>query len=479
MKRIILIMMALALLVGGISIAVQAQALRNTDVQWGFDYRLGVGADQGDMRYWFQIHEDHNRWNITRRGAYTDPGPSVQTTIGARLGANYSPYVAWFQQDQHDNRTRGVRVRPFPIGPFNLDAVMVLATSTTNKPRDIGSGDPDFDLGFRLDGSIDSIDLDIALARESNWDSGENIYDVEYAYAIDTKFNLPMNMILNPIYAGYTKGDLSLIHVKYNWEVRRRVLEVRAEYRDSDAEWGAAATRPAWTDDHPGSNYVLQTLVNRGEGYAVGATTWLEPIPSLIMELRADYDTRIARGSDDDKITLGLDSEYLGYTVDQTLTVVSPGNIALNKAEYVYTLRSQTPTYRDVMGISGLNSYGRVDTDITIVPGSEGGFVLDEMHNRVFGHLEKEVDLPYLPGVMLSGRALYETHNNETIEDPLKFAFQADYRAPNRVRFNFIYYTTTDWFSSNPTIRGRRQSYQFYDDDVSSQYTGLRIQVTF
>lgn len=483
MKRVVVLLTTLSLLLAGFSIVAQAGNLRETNAdvpQWGVDFRVGLDDDggflAGESQYsaWWRIKTtDPQRWQKSIYGAYTEPGPKVTTLIGAKLGAMYSPYGAWFKTDNDDKNVRGVRVMGYPVtiagNKFTLDGIFVVPGTSGNNDH-TGYKDPGYDLGLDVKGKVGIVDLHMAFARDmiqtkSVENDGVRAFESYYAYVLEPTIKVTKDIKIMSLYAGYTKTNTSLWKVDAEWRVIGDSLKVRAGVRDSDAGF-----EPKYTDKTDGNSNtnVMFDQRQRGNGFSVGATVKFQPIADMTMTFDADYDSRIDRDIDEDGIELGLKTRYKGYSADQTLSLpkvrVKSGQGDTRLYDLGYTLRSKTPTYElpfDVKLYAGFDN----DTDID-------NKYLENMWNRVYARADKQMDLPYFPRVKFAGIVLYENEvkagKDVSFLSPIKAALQADYTAPNGVRFTAQYLTSNDY-------NGRLSSYKYYDDDKG----GFRLQVTF
>lgn len=483
MKRVVALLTILSLLLAGLSVAVQAANLRETDPnvpEWGFDFKVGIDDDggflSGESKYsaWWRIKTtDPYRWQKKITGAYTKPGPDVITLVGAKLGATYSPYGAWFKTDLDDVHVRGVRVMRYPVNiagnEFTFDGVFVVPGSK-DQHNHTGYKDPGYDLGLDVKGKVGIVNLHIALARDmiqtkTEQDDGVRAFESYYAYILEPTLNVTKDIKIMSLYAGYTKNKTSLWKVDAEWKVVGDSLKVRAGVRDSDAGF-----EPKYTDktDGDGNTNVMFDQRQKGEGFSVGTTVKFQPIADMTMTFDADYDSRVDRDIDEDGIELGLKTRYKGYSADQTLSFpkvrVKSGQADTRLYDLGYTLRAKTPTYDlpfDVKLYAGFDN----DTDIDAK-------YLENMWNRLYARADKQMDLPYFPRVKTSCVVLYEDEIKAGQEvsflNPLKAAVQAEYTAPNGVKFTIQYLTSNDY-------NNRLSDYKYYDDDRG----GFRLQITF
>lgn len=487
MKRVVALVVILSVVLFGLSIGVHAAKLKETDTskpQWGFDFKVGLNddgslrTDEAQYSAWWRISRDHNRWQKRITGRYTDPGPTVTTIIGTKLGATYSPYGAWFQRDADDINIRGIRVMNYPVNivgnTFTFDGVFVVPSVT----NDIGGSkdSPMFDLGLNVKGKVSIVDLHMAFARDGVevQDGGKKDYKANWAYILEPTVNITKDIKVAALYAGYRKynetedafGTTSLWKVDAEWKIVGDSVKVRAGVRDSDADF-----RPKYTDmdDGVGSTNVLFDQRQKGKGFSVGTTVKFQPIADMIMTFDADYDSNVDRAINESGIVLGLKTTYKKYSVDQTLSLpkvqVTSGRADKRLHDIGYTLRAKTPTYDLPYNIKLFAGFDN-DTDIDDKD-------LVNMWNRLYVRADKQLDLPYFPRVKTSAIVLYENElkngKDVAFRAPVKAALQAEYTAPNGVKF------TAQYLTSNDLNGSRYNPYKFYEDDTG----GFRFQITF
>ncbi|HHV43496.1 MAG TPA: hypothetical protein GXX57_02345, partial [Firmicutes bacterium] len=215
----------------------------------------------------------------------------------------------------------------------------------------------------------------------------------------------------------------------------------------------------------------------------VGATTWFNLGP-VSNKLDVDYDTTnpSRRGDLDDFIKVALNSTYEGFTFNQRATVLVPDEKTTNRAStiedtdalrYDYAITVTTPKYNLA---NGFTAQGRLDFDWDM------NYTEDNRYHTIAGLLVNgTTDIWRLKKVQVDGRVIVDMPmDKDLIEDPVKFAVQAKYDAPNGVKFRVEYYSSNDYSNEETTswvhgeaLQKRYEAYRFYAHDDTPQ--GLRV----
>lgn len=490
MKRLVLLASMLCLLLA----VTPVFAEKDADIDWGNDYKSGhwgfvytKGPDdeEGSLQTYFNIQSDQSRWRKQFDGAYIDGGQSLTTMFGTRLGVNYSPYVAQFHGE---STVLGLRIYTFKWNDWSFDGTYVIAHTHQNNhwnhtPAIVGPMKQDILLGAK--GSIGDASITAALVRQKLDDE----FYFNYSVVADVK---PMpDLSLTLTYAGYQANEDWLYNVDATWKYMPGKLEFRAGLRNSeiDAVDSKAVRGSGFTGgEESKSAYVnksgrdaINKIYNRDNSVNVGATTWFNLGP-VSNKLDVDYDTTnpSRRGDLDDFIKVALNSTYEGFTFNQRATVLVPDEKTTNRAStiedtdalrYDYAITVTTPKYNLA---NGFTAQGRLDFDWDM------NYTEDNRYHTVAGLLVNgTTDIWRLKKVQVDGRVIVDMPmDKDLIEDPVKFAVQAKYDAPNGVKFRVEYYSSNDYSKTTTWVHGeelqkRYEVYRFYAGNDTPQ--GLRV----
>src|SRR5690625_5000229 len=298
------------------------------DGHWGITYIRGLDDDEGSMKTWFNIHHKSSRYHKKLEGAYTEPGQSVTTLFGNRLGVNYSPYTAQFPGW---SAILGVRVYGYEFGNVAVDGTYVFGSTGSNQQNDYWQGpdnlkvtEQDFILGART--TLGQFNLRGAALRHKV--GGDHFWN--YSMMVENSEVYP-GIVLNGVYAFYGAKEDWLYELTADWKVNPGMLEVRAGYRDSEIESvDSNEVRGCvncggqdWRYIDDAGRDAIYKIYNRDRAYNVGATTWFN-FNGIINQLDVDFTNTNPnhRGDLDDQLGIRLQSDVHEFKVDQRIDVL-------------------------------------------------------------------------------------------------------------------------------------------------------------
>lgn len=474
---------------------------------WGFVYLLEYDEDgnlveEGDFIPFFNKAKD-GPFNITVTGPYIKDGQDVDTTIGSRLGVDYSPYIAKFNKE---NAILGIRVSPIvlDLGIVNLtfDGAYTFALLDLGKEKHTGGNlikPRTNDLLFGVKGNVADLNLALAMVR---YEVANDEPEVPYKYFYNVGGQVNMEVIpglkLTALGAYYMQDKDWLYEVTGEYEVLPETLWVRAGHRNSEFEGegdkpynkvsvrgGEGADKKSYIDDLK----PIETIYKRDSSINVGATYKFD-YSGIDTTLDVDYDTTNPnkRGDLDDKVTVTADTKYLGYSLWQKFAILFPdedtgenrGN-TINDPEanrLDYYLKFNTPEFDlPVPMVDRVFAVGKLnlDWDQNYVEGSR-------MHIIPAVELGVEQDIWRLEGMTFGAILAYDMAPEGTEVDAFKYALIARYDAPNGIQFRLEYLNSADYKSDTKLVHNEKQydrydHIRFYGD--SNKFHGIRLSVGF
>lgn len=509
MSKTLVILALLALV-----FSVPALAVKDADVDWGknakdgtwgFVYYLpndpdGGFVDEGEITPYLRMRKD-GPWNYTIKGAYITDGQEVNTTIGTRLGIDYSPYIAKFHGD---NRIIGIRVHPFMfdlgVGSLEVDGMYAFSA--------IGADNADFwspgalasrksDLLFGLKGDFDIADLALALTVISteNTVDPEVLYDYHVNASAETEFNIMDGLTLTGLVAYYGLDSDWLYEVTGEYEVLPEMLWVRAGHRNSsDFDEGIAEAVGGFDVSDDKQRYVekldpIEDIYKRDFSINIGATVEFD-YEFTRNKIDIDYDTTNpdGRGDLDDLFKIVADTDAAGFNIWQEFSMLLPDDNTTARTSTIfddgasrldYRIKFETPEYDlPVPMLDRVFAVGRVNFDW------DNNYLADSRSQTIVaGEIGVEQDIWRLEGMTFGARVGYDMAGGSDAPevDPIKFAIIARYEAPNGIKFRLEYQNSADYaddttFVHHEELYKRYAPVRFYDNSV---FDGIRLTVGF
>lgn len=483
---------------------------------WGLVYFLGYDEDgleeEGKLTPYFKVREKDGPRNRTIKGAYIRDGQEVDTTLGFRLGINYSPYIASFHGN---NRIIGVRVGEFVydlgVVTLGIDGGYMFShfaigdndNTWRGRPTDSNIFGPrrnDILLNTKV-GILDLVDVNVALNSYANpntdttGDDADKLYDryVNVAVELGAEDIIP-GLDLTGLYAFYSQDEDWLYEVTASYEVLPETLKVWAGHRNSvfwddkeaevEGDWNKVGVVGGNNAGNAETRYInntdtLRNLWRRGNSINVGAEyKFVYDIVSATV--KAEYDTTNPASRDDldDLAYVSLDTKALDFSLFQKASVLIPDEDSVKREgtvedatanRYSYELDFSTPKYTlPVPMADEVFAVGRINFDW------DKNYVADN-RNQVIASVElgAQADVWRLDDMYFGAILAYDLPSQEVIEDAFKFALISKYDAPNGIGFRLEYQSSIDFATGDVEVGGETGKW-IHDKNLNDRYDDIR-----
>lgn len=431
----------------------------HTSGHWGFVYTRGLEDEEGSLQTYFNVdrHNNTQRYNKSKTGAYIDDGQTVRTTIGARLGVAYSNYIANFTEDN----IFGYRVSEFDVSLLDfadvrLDGTYIFGRAASGNTYDQVPAISPIQGDFALNAvtSIADFNVNTTMLRYTVADNDDYDNFINFGVELDRKDLLP-GLDMDFVFANYQEDEGWLYEATADYKLIPNLLTLRAGVRDSDVEKAnnldENSVRGISKDYINNDAFkAIQAIWNRDrQNYNVGATVWYDinqaGLPLVENTFKVDYDSTIPgqsdklRGTLENVINASLETKVLDFNINQNSRIKMPE--ADNS--YYYTLAVVSPGYDvSLPALDDITFTGKFNFDY-----DQTGATDAKMYTLAGLQVDTIQNIWRLSNVDLSAIGMLDLQGPgyEDEVDLFKFALMAKYTAPKGVNFRVQYFSSDDY----------------------------------
>ena len=445
---------------------------------WGFTYELDHRQDESKLQPYYNIEKSYARWNKTIRGPLVEGGQVVNTTIGARLGSFYTPYVAFM-----DDKLLGMRIHGFKWDApkwcnLTFDGTYIfghLSGSSLWKGPELIDGKGTYALNLK--GNFIGMKVNNTVLHYYN-----NTKDRYFSnYSLEGEANFSRKMRLSGVYAGYQENTDWLYGLHYRWDIIPSFLRFESSLQDSEVKNLSVIRGPQnmyiMKPDDSRELDPLEEAAFLGRCFNIGPTVWAQIGPTKNM-LKLNYATSAKTDFRSTapiavpqlpRFLVGLSTVYQNFIVQNTYYLLKTNQVARSfyKLGFVANPGYELP--------HNLNALIRLDFDFNSnYISTEEMRVFSLAGLRLYTNRDiwkfKKVELDSYWMLWLAGED-YDDVN------PFKFTLMAKYNAPNGLKFRLQYFSSDDFKYQMLDIFGqdRYEPYRWYRNDLGK--SGLRLVV--